>query len=286
LLPSAASSPPLIKGDHVKETTARRGEGAVPADRPGVGTPAGRDRTSRRRAENASDQNELVEWVKSGLIAVALFFIIRTFLVQAYTIPSGSMEQTLLVGDYLMANNAIFGAQIPFTRLSVPAFREPQHGDIVVFRPAYNIPVIDVVKRVIGEPGDTIAMVDRVVYRNGQQLAEPYADPDYLPDERMHRYGGAGFDWHFAALTPDIDPASYHPTRDNWGPLVVPPGQFLLLGDNRDESLDSRYMGFIPREVIRGKAMFVYYSIDHGRDRPFPQFITSARWNRIGTVLR
>jgi signal peptidase I len=270
----------------VKESTARRGEGVVPADGRGGDTPSGRDRTGRRRAEGASDHNELVEWVKSGLIAVALFFVIRTFLVQAYTIPSGSMEQTLLVGDYLMANNAIFGAQIPFTRLNVPAFREPQHGDIVVFRPGYNNPVIDVVKRVIGEPGDTIAMVDRVVYRNGQRLPEPYVDPEYLPDERMHRYGGAGYDWHLPALAADADPASYQPTRDNWGPLVVPAGHFLLLGDNRDESLDSRYMGFIPREVIRGKAMFVYYSIDHGRDRPFPQFITAARWHRVGTALR
>src|SRR5262245_23206026 len=98
-------------------------------------------------AKSKSRFNELVEWIKSLAIAVLLFFVIRTFLIQAFTIPSESMEHTLRVGDYLMANNAIFGAQIPFTNIRVPAFREPEFGDIVVFRPTYNNPVIDVVKR-------------------------------------------------------------------------------------------------------------------------------------------
>lgn len=242
--------------------------------------------TSKDAPVGTGAKNEFLEWIKSAVIAVALFFVIRTFLVQAYTIPSGSMEETLLIGDYLMANNAIFGAQIPFTSVHVPAFREPKHGDIVVFRPAYNNPVIDVVKRVVGEPGDTIQMIDRVVHRNGEALAEPYLDPDYLPDEPMHRFGPAGYDWHMAALTESVDRDSYQPTRDSWGPLVVPEGQFMLLGDNRDESLDSRYMGFIPRDVIRGKAMFVYYSIDQEIDRPFPHVLTAARWSRIGQILR
>jgi signal peptidase I len=258
----------------VKEYVARTGEG-VPT--PGAASTA----PAKQQAKN-----ELLEWVKSALIAVALFFVIRTFLVQAYTIPSGSMEQTLLIGDYLMANNAIYGAKIPFTSVHVPAFREPQHGDIVVFRPAYNNPVIDVVKRVLGEPGDTMQMIDRVVYRNGQKVEEPYLDPDYLPDQPMHRYGPDGYDWHFSALAPAVDRESYQPTRDSWGPLVVPEGHFMLLGDNRDESLDSRYMGFIPRDVIRGKAMFIYYSIDHEVDRPFPHVVTAARWGRIGTAIR
>jgi signal peptidase I len=257
----------------VKETTAR----SEKVDRYGV-DPRGEAR--------AGERNELREWIKSAVIALALFFIIRTFLVQAYTIPSGSMEDTLLIGDYLMSNNAIFGAQIPLTHLRVPAFRDPQHGDVVVFRPAYNTPVIDVVKRVIGEPGDTIRMVNRVVYRNGKPLDEPYTEPNYLPDEPMQRFGRAGYEWHFAALPASVDPASYHPTRDNWGPLVVPPGKYMLLGDNRDESLDSRYMGFIPRDVIRGKAMFIYFSIDKEIDRPFPRFLTAARWGRIGHVIR
>jgi signal peptidase I len=234
----------------------------------------------------APRRNELVEWVKSIGIAVALFVVIRTFLVQAYTIPSGSMEQTLLIGDYLMANNAIFGARVPFTTLKVPAIREPQHGDVVVFRPTYNNPVIDVVKRVMGEPGDTIQMIDRVVYRNGEPLTETYLEPTYLPDAPIAASGESSYRWHLQFLPASVSADTYRPTRDNWGPLIVPDDQFLLLGDNRDESWDSRYVGFIPREVIRGKAMFIYFSVDKLRDSPFPRFLSAARWDRIGQVIR
>jgi signal peptidase I len=238
---------------------------------------------SSRKAES---QNDALEWIKSFAIAVLLFFLIRTFLIQAFTIPSGSMEETLKVGDYLMANNAIYGAHIPFTNLRVPAFRDPEFGDIVVFRPTYNDPVIDVVKRVIGEPGDTVQMVERVVYRNGQQLEEPYVEPNYLPDEQLQRFGPAGYQWHLQALPEDLDPQRYAPTRDSWGPLVVPEGSYMLLGDNRDESLDSRFMGFVPREVIRGKALFIYYSIDPYISRPPPRVLTAVRWDRIGMMIR
>ena len=249
--------------------------------------PAGSTSARSRAADGSRDQgSELLEWVKSFGIAVLLFFVIRTFLIQAFTIPSGSMETTLRIGDYLMANNAIFGAQIPFTGIRVPAFRDPQFGDVVVFRPTYNDPIIDVVKRVIGEPGDTIQMVERVVYRNGERLDEPYVEPQYLPDEPIERFGLGGYQWHLDALAGDTDPTAYQPTRDNWGPLVVPEGHYMLLGDNRDQSLDSRFMGFIPRDVIRGKALFIYYSIDPFLDRPFPRFVTAVRWDRLGQIIR
>jgi signal peptidase I len=247
-------------------------------------------RRSGRRQQQGSPRSgggsEVLEWVKSFGIAVVLFFAIRTFLVQAFTIPSGSMEDTLRIGDYLMANNAIFGAQIPFTNIRIPAFRDPVRGDIVVFRPTYNDPVIDVVKRVVGVPGDTIQMVDRVIIRNGERIDEPYVEPNYSPDQPMQRYGADGYAWHFDAMPVGFDTTNYSPTRDNWGPLVVPEGQYLLLGDNRDESLDSRFMGFIPREVIRGKALFIYYSIDPFVNRPFPRFLTAVRWDRVGSIIR
>ncbi|MEX2572027.1 MAG: signal peptidase I [Gemmatimonadota bacterium] len=250
------------------------------------GSEAGGRQTAASRRSDSKGANDVLEWIKSFAIAVLLFFVIRTFLIQAFTIPSGSMENTLRIGDYLMANNAIFGAHIPFTDLRAPAFREPVFGDVVVFRPTYNDPIIDVVKRVIGEPGDTVQMVDRVVYRNGNALEEPYLEPQYLPDESIQRFGPGGYQWHFDALPEEVDPDTYAPTRDNWGPLVVPEGEYLLLGDNRDQSLDSRYMGFVPREVIRGKALFIYYSIDPFVDRPFPRFVTAVRWDRIGSVIR
>lgn len=252
------------------------------------GSMTGRDRHNLRggKGSHPNAGGEALEWIKSFTIAVLLFFAIRAFLVQAYTIPSGSMENTLLVGDYLMANNAIYGAHVPFTDLRVPAFREPVFGDVVVFRPTYNEPVIDVVKRVIGEPGDTIEMVERIVHRNGVALEEPYVEPHYLPDEPMRRLGMGGYDWHFAALPATVDRQSYAPTRDNWGPLIVPEGEYMLLGDNRDQSLDSRFMGFIPREVIRGKALFIYYSIDPFVNRPFPRLLTAVRWDRVGSLIR
>lgn len=258
-----------MKGSAARKAGAKHGPQSAPASRPSTTA-----RASERR------QDGLWEWVKSLAVAVLLFLAIRTFLVQAFTIPSGSMEDTLLVGDYLMANNAVFGAKIPFTDFRVPAFREPEFGDVVVFRPAYNEPVIDVVKRVIGEPGDTIQMLDRVVYRNGEMVEEPYVEQSYLPDEPLPRQGPGGYGWHLQALPPGIDRESYRPSRDTWGPLIVPEGHYLLLGDNRDQSLDSRYMGFVPREVIRGKAMFVYFSKPPGGGP------ASIRWNRVGDVIR
>jgi signal peptidase I len=102
----------------------------------------------------------------------------------------------------------------------------------------------------------------------------------------MERFGPGGYQWHFEALAPGADPEAYRPSRDSWGPLVVPEGHYMLLGDNRDQSLDSRYMGFIPREVIRGKALFIYYSIDPLVDRPFPRFVTAVRWDRLGSIIR
>lgn len=238
------------------------------------------------RGARKPPQNETWEWIKSFAVAIVLFLVIRTFLVQAYTIPSGSMEDTLMIGDYLMANNAIYGARVPFTNIRLPAFREPERGDIVVFRPEYNNPVIDVVKRVVGEPGDTIRMIERVVHRNGEPLAEPYVEPNYLPDEPLDQQNPYVRRWHLEALPAGIDWDGYRPTRDTWGPLVVPEGHYMLLGDNRDASFDSRYGGFIPREVIRGKAMFIYYSINPAPGRPFPRMFTAARWGRIGQAIQ
>ena len=229
------------------------------------------------------------EWFKSFAMAGALFLLFRAFVGQAYAISSGSMENSLLVGDYLMANNAIYGRTIPFTRARTPALRDPAHGDIVVFRPDYNDPVLDVVKRVIGVPGDTLQMVEGVVYRDGNPLHEPYVEPTYEPDAPMVRFGrllepNCCYQWHLDHLSNRVTPESYRPTRDNWGPLVVPEDKYFMLGDNRDQSLDSRYAGFIPREVIRGKAMFIYYSVDRSATGPLP-VITAIRTGRIGKLV-
>ncbi|HEX7241232.1 MAG TPA: signal peptidase I [Longimicrobiaceae bacterium] len=258
-----------------------------------------RPASSRAPKKKKDARSETWEWIKSLGVAIVLFLVIRTFLLQAFSIPSRSMEGTLLVGDYLMANNALFGPHVPFTDRRLPGFRDPRHGDVVVFRPTYNMPVMDVVKRVIGQPGDTLRMENGVVFRNGKRLEETYAIPPAAPEQPI-AYSGTGnasvlppevnparygYHNHVPALLPSVDKDAYRPTGNNWGPLVVPAGHYWLMGDNRDESLDSRYMGFISRDVIRGKPMFIYFSYDRDVDRPLA-FLTAARWGRIGTVIR
>jgi signal peptidase I len=197
-----------------------------------------------------------------------------------------------------MANNALFGATIPFTDIKLPALRDPRRGEIVVFRPTYNEPQIDVVKRVVGTPGDTLQMADGVLFRNGRRVNERYAHHDPRRDEEIQLEGfglmdpniipaAYGAKNHLPLLLPTVDRRQYRPSRNTWGPLVVPAGHYWLMGDNRDQSLDSRYMGPVPRQVIRGKPLFIYYSYDRrDLDAAFPSFITAARWGRIGDRIR
>lgn len=221
----------------------------------------------------------LWEWTKSILIAFTLFLLIRTFLVEAFRIPTGSMERTLLVGDFLLVNKAVYGAEIPGTHIHLPAFDEPRRGDIVVFIPPDN-PDKNYVKRLVGIGGDTLAMRNKVLIRNGHPVREPYvihtdsADDIFVPSML----------WQKTALAPGVDPDTYHPTRDNWGPIVVPPGKYFFLGDNRDDSEDSRYWGFVDRSAVRGQPMFVYYSFDPSTVQPFP-WLTDIRWGRIGSTI-
>ena len=260
-------------------------------------TAAGKAAARDSKGQPVPRKNEALEWVKSIGAALLLFLVIRTFLVQAYSIPSNSMENTLLVGDYLMANNAIFGARLPLIDAPLPAFRDPRRGEIVVFRPTYNNPQEDVVKRVIGVPGDTLQGRNGAVFLNGKPLRETYVQRQGTPDGEIawdgrlgvptevipERYGSHN---HVPLLPAGVDRRTYRPTRDNWGPVVVPAGHYWMMGDNRDESLDSRFMGPIPRGVVRGKPLFIYFSVDRSRDAPFPRFLTAARWGRIGSGIR
>jgi signal peptidase I len=191
------------------------------------------------------------------------------------------MEGTLLVGDFLLVNKAVYGAEVPYTHTRLPAFNIPTRGDIIVFLPPHD-PHRNYVKRIIGMAGDTLEMRDKIVYLNGEPQVEPYArHTDPLTDPPAEQ-----MIWQVQYLV--HRPAhwtDYHPTRDNWGPLVVPKDGYWMMGDNRDQSLDSRFMGFIPREVVRGKPLFIYFSVDRDRDSPFPHFLTAARWGRIGTAI-
>lgn len=190
-------------------------------------------------------------------MAMLLFLVLRTFVVEAFRIPSSSMERTLLPGDFLLVNKWVYGAEIPFASTRLPALHAPRHGDVIVFDWPVD-PGKAFVKRLVGLPGDTLAMQGGVLQRNGVTVAEPYV---------VTR----------AANVP--------PGRDTWGPVIVPPRHFFVLGDNRANSLDSRYWGFVPDSLLRGAPWFVYYSFVPDSSRAAP-WLTRIRWSRLGTTVR
>ena len=218
------------------------------------------------------------EWLKSLVVAFALFLLIRTFAIEAFRIPTGSMESTLLVGDFLLVNKAVYGAQVPGTGMRFPAFGEPHRGDIVVFTPPHE-PEKNYVKRLIGLPGDTLRMRDKVLFVNGEKVEEPYAQHVDPLDVHM-----PGMRWQLDYLADPAQRLHYRPTRDTWGPIVVPPGQYFFLGDNRDDSEDSRYWGFVDESSIKGRPLFVYYSFNPRTLRAVP-WLTEIRWDRIGGAI-
>jgi signal peptidase I len=221
------------------------------------------------------------EWIKSLAIALVIFLFLRTFLIEAFRIPSGSMENTLLIGDFLFVNKALYGAEIPLTGVRLPAFREPHRDDLVIFK-SVEEPRLTVVKRVVGMPGDTLGMEDDRLIVNGLPADEPFViRTDPLADHEDPKMRA----WQTRYLVADRDPADYRPTLKNWGPIVVPPDSFFVMGDNRDNSYDSRYWGYLGRDRIRGRPLIIYFSYDKNGVLPLP-FLTAIRWNRLLSVPR
>lgn len=220
------------------------------------------------------------DWAKSIVVALVVWFFLRTFLVEAFRIPSGSMESTLLIGDFLFVNKALYGAEVPIIHKRLPAVREPRRDDILVFD-SVEEEGLKVVKRLIGMPGDTLSMENGELFRNGERVNEPYAvhsDPtrseDPIQRAKMR-------EWQLPHLV-RRDPSSYQPDLQEWGPIVVPPDSFFMMGDNRDSSYDGRYWGFLPRTNVRGRPLVVYFSYDPGSWRAIP-FLTAVRWGRLFT---
>jgi signal peptidase I len=231
-----------------------------------------------KKRESASERT--MSWIRSIVVALVLWFGLRTLLVGAFHITSGSMESTLLVGDVLFVNKALYGAQIPLVNKQLPGFRRPRRFDVVVFESAEE-PGLMIVKRLIGAPGDTIEMRDNFVFVNDEAVDEPYVlryeDSSDPADPKMRL-------WQRRYIVGE-NADEYRPTLRNWGPLVVPPDSFLAMGDNRDYSYDSRYWGFLGRDRIHGRAMVVYYSFDKNGILPLP-FLTAIRWRRLFTILK
>jgi signal peptidase I len=222
------------------------------------------------------------EWTKIFQIAVLVFLLIRTFLVEAFKIPSGSMEHTLLVGDFLLVNKLVYGAEVPFTNQRLPKIRTPRAGDVIVFDYPRDL-TKNFVKRLVGMPGDTVEMRDGVLFRNGTRVTERYVEHSDLeydsPEEE--------FSWQreFLVRTPVARENGYHPSRNNWGPLVVPRKSYFVLGDNRDNSLDSRYWGFVADSLVKGRPFVIYYSYAPDTVDRFA-WLTHIRWHRLGERIQ
>jgi signal peptidase I len=228
----------------------------------------------------ASFMHTVKDWIKSFAVAFAMFLVLRTFLIEAFHIPSESMENTLLIGDVLFVNKAIYGAEVPFIHKHMPAFRNPRRQDVIIFT-SVETDTLTVVKRLIGMPGDTLSMESDTIYVNGTALAEPYVKREPgsvdLEDPKMAA-------WQRPYVV-GRDRNTYRPSLKNWGPLVVPRDSFFVMGDNREESYDSRYWGWLDRDRIHGSPLFIYYSWDENGVLPLP-FITGIRWRRLFHLVR
>jgi signal peptidase I len=224
-------------------------------------------------------KDEAISWAKAIAVAFVIWLFLRAYLVEAFRIPSASMENTLLVGDFLFVNKVAFGGEmeIPLTGihfLRLPGYGTPRRSEVVVFRSVEDsTPNLNIVKRLMGAPGDTLQMVHDTVIRNGQRLDEPYAlhtaiTPAPEDEFRLRQMRAWQLPYYIGR-----DTTRYHPNTHDWGPIVVPPEHYFMMGDNRDESYDSRFWGFLPRPHIRGRPLFIYMSV---ATNPF-----RIRWNRL-----
>jgi signal peptidase I len=232
----------------------------------------------------ARGRASLRELIESLLVTVLLALFGTTFVVQAFKIPSQSMEPTLLVGDHLLVNKFIFGGRGHWYDAVLP-YRDVRRGDVIVFKfPFQDHP--HYVKRLVGMPGDRIKIVDQKVYVNGQRVDEPYAyhDPDAPYDPFLFNFPPSNPDELFSSMQPEwANEISSHVAD---GELVVPPGRYFAMGDNRDHSWDSRYWGFVDRDAIMGRPLIIYWSLatpeDSGEEGTVSTSLvdTLLRWPR------
>ena len=223
------------------------------------------------------------EYFESIIIAVILALFVRTFVLQAFKIPTGSMENNLLIGDHLLVNKFVYAPTASGLERTLTPIGAIRRGDVLVFKSPVE-PERDLIKRVIGLPGDRLEQKEKKIYINGQPLNEPYV---FFLEPPRH-------DSELSQATTTSDP------RENYGPVTVPPNQYFMMGDNRDNSLDSRYWGFMPADYVKGKAVFIYWSYESEREdyedesagatikglaSVFMHFFTKTRWDRLGRFI-
>ncbi|MCJ7507261.1 MAG: signal peptidase I [candidate division Zixibacteria bacterium] len=218
----------------------------------------------------------LLEYLESFIIALILALFIKYSIVEAYKIPSGSMEDTLLVGDFLLANKFIYGSRLPIIGVRLPALAQPKSGDIIIFKYPLN-PKVNYIKRCVAIEGQVVEMRDKVLYVDGKRVQDP--------PEGKHE---------------DLDILE---GRDNFAPIRIPKGYIFMMGDNRDRSYDSRFWGPLDKKLVLGRAMVIHWSWAPDERAPVPalyrplsipswlfyniaHFPQRVRWNRIGHIIR
>jgi signal peptidase I len=208
--------------------------------------------------EKGKSKSKTREYVESLIIAAIIAFFVRSFVIQAFKIPSSSMEPTLLIGDHLLVNRLSYVMKIPFTDKVIFSLGDPKKNDVIVFR--YPVePDKDFIKRVIATPGDTVEIKDKVIYVNGTRIDDKWG---YYSDTLI--------------LPQNVNP------RDNFGPLKVPKDAYFVMGDNRDRSLDSRFWGIVPKDNLVGRALILYFSWN-GKSEDLLNYV---RWTRIGSLIK
>jgi signal peptidase I len=212
-----------------------------------------KDKTTAKDQKGAK-RGHLRENIEAILVAILIALFIRTFVVQAFKIPSGSMKQTLQIGDHILVNKFIFGVKIPYWNKTIIPLKAPQRGDIIVFKYPVD-PKKDFIKRVIGVGGDVVESRDKNLYVNNKLV-----NHDFGIHTDPHILSGA------------------NKPRDNFGPVKVPENALFVMGDNRDESFDSRFWGFVDLKAVNGKAFIIYWSWD--------KLNFGVRWDRLGQILR
>ena len=227
-------------------------------------------------------KSTLREYFESIVIAVILALFIRTFVVQAFKIPTGSMEENLLIGDHLLVNKFVFAPTATGIERALLPVGTIRRGDVIVFKYPEE-PERDFIKRVIGLPGETLELKAKKIFINGKPLDEPYVH--FLEEPRRNA---------------ELAEVTSSDVRENYGPVTVPPNQYFMMGDNRDNSADSRYWGFMPRDYVKGKALLIYWSYESEREdyedestaatvkgfaSVFMHFFTKTRWDRLGHLI-
>jgi len=231
-------------------------------------------------AATTFQKSTLREYFESIVIAVILALFVRTWVVQAFKIPTGSMENNLLIGDHLLVNKFVFGPAASRAEHAILPERDIHRGDIVVFKYP-DEPERDFIKRVIGLPGETLELRNKKVLINGHELGEPYV--------------------HFLEAASEAGEITSFDVRERFGPVTVPADKYFVMGDTRDNSQDSRYWGFLPRDYVKGRALLIYWSYESGREDYLDEglwasakrlgsvvthFFTKTRWERLFHQIR